>query len=548
MVDLAILIGIFSYLVFGLGILGRLGGLGFLRGLGVIFLLIVGLLVLKKKTLASAANFFREVKKDKLCILILSLVFLQANVNLIGALGPELGFDALWYHLTIPKIFLEQKRIFFIPGGLFYYSAMPKLTEMLYLVSLAFSNSGILAKIVHFSFGILSAVALYNLAKRFLNIRYSLLTALIFYTSLIVGWQSTTAYVDLSRTFFEILALDCFLKWTEGYEENKKNKMDQKNKISWGLIDSAVMLGLAISTKLIAFASLLIFFILILCKSKKILLAVYYWLFTVLIPLPWFVFSYLATRNPVYPLFSSILDFSHQIVRFNLFRLFQDLWKLFYLPQDPISPVFLIFLPFLIWRGIGWWVRGSKGKLGGLGRWGLGEYVLLALFFWYFTPRTGGSRFILPYLPALCLLTIGVVSRQKRFYQEILFLVCVINAVLNISYRALANQKYLSVLLGKQTREQFLSQNLNFEFGDFFVKDGEIKKIVKKDDLVLIYGSHNLFYADFSFVHESYAKQGTYFSYVLTQGAELPKSLSKAKMIYQNPQTRVNLYLYGGKL
>lgn len=532
MVDLAILIGIFSYLVFGLGILGKLGEL---RGLGVIFFLVLTILVVKKKTRQRFGMFWREVEKDKLSVLIVSLFFLQAIVNLVGALGPELGFDALWYHLTIPKIFLEQKRIFFIPGGLFYYSAMPKLTEMLYLVSLAFSNLGILAKIVHFSFGILSAIALYNLAKRFLNVRYSLLTTLIFYTSLIVGWQSTTAYVDLSRTFFEILALDCFLRWFEGYEKGEKGE-----KGNWNLADSAVMLGLAISTKLIAFASLPIFFILILWKSKKILLAVCYWLFAVLIPLPWFVFSFLYTRNPFYPIFSGILDQSHKIVSFNIVRFAGDFLNLLFHPVDPITPVFLIFLPIVLLRVI-------KGQLKVELR-VLLEYCFLTYLFWYFTPRTGGSRFILPYLSALSLLTVGIVSRQKRFYQEILFLVCVINAVLNISYRALANKKYLALFLGRQTREQFLSQNLNFEFGDFFDTDGEIKKIVKNDDLVLIYGSHNLFYVNFPFGHESCAKKGTYFSYVLTQGAELPKSLGKARMIYQNPQTRVNLYLYGNKL
>ena len=31
----------------------------------------------------------------------------QILVNLIGALGPELGFDALWYHLTEAKLFWQ---------------------------------------------------------------------------------------------------------------------------------------------------------------------------------------------------------------------------------------------------------------------------------------------------------------------------------------------------------------------------------------------------------------------------------------------------------
>lgn len=545
MVDLAILIGIFSYLVFGLGILGVLGVLGIF---GIIFFLTMVLLAVKKKTGKWFEENWREIKKDRINILIVSLLFLCASVNLIGALGPELGFDSLWYHLTIPKIYLSQQRIFFIPGNLFYYSAMPKLTEMLYLTSLVFSPSGILAKLIHFSFGLLSAAALLNLSRRYLNMRFSLIAVLVFYSTLIVGWQSITAYIDLSRTFFEILALDLFLKWTERSEKRKMGNEGKKG--NWELIDSAAMLGLAISTKLIAFASLPVFLILILIKSKKILPAVSYLLFAVLIPLPWFVFSYISTHNPIYPLFSGVLDVSHQFIGFNLIRFFLDLWKLFYWPQDAISPIFLIFIPFLIWKGMEWAIRNrGLGKLGRLGWLGiLGGFVLLSLIFWYFTPRTGGSRFALPYLPALSLLMVGIISKAKKYYQKILISLCILVAFINLGYRALANKKYLPVVLGLESKEQFLSNNLNFEFGDFYDVDGDLKEIVKNDDLVLIYGAHNLFYADFPFIHESSAKPGTYFSYVLVQGEDIPRIVTDKKLVYKNNTTKISLYLFGDKL
>ena len=535
MVDLAILIGIFSYFVFGLGILGKLERLEIL---GILFLLLLVVWAIKKKAWLWVRDNFVEIRKDNVSLLIIGFLFLQVLVNLIGALGPELGFDALWYHLTIPKIFLEQKRILFISGNLFYYSAMPKLTEMLYLVSLVFSNSGTLAKLIHFSFGVLSAAAMLNLSKKYLSQRYSLLTTLLFYTTLVVGWQSTTAYIDLARTFFEILALDCFLKWVE------------KKKETWNLIDSAVMMGLAISTKLIAFATLPVFLILIYLKSKKIHLLLIFFIFSIIVPLPWFIFSFVTTRNPFFPLFSGILDSSHLVVFPNLFRAVKDFWQLLYFPQDPISPVFLISLPILIWKGVGWAVNNRRriklGRLGVLGM--LAGYVLLSFGFWYFTPKTGGSRFVLPYLPALCLLTVWVISEQKKYFRKIMIVICIFSAAVNIGYRALANKKYLPVLLRKQTKDQFLASELNFSFGDFYDTDQKLGKIIGKDDLVLVYGSHNLFYANFPFIHESCSRSGTYFSYVLTQDTELPKKLNKLNLIYQNPKTKVNLYLFGNKI
>ena len=81
------------------------------------------------------------------------------------------------------------------------------LTEMYYSAALLFSNE-ILAKLIHFTFGLLGLAALFGLLRRYLSLRFTFLGLLTFYTMLIVGWQSTTAYVDLARTFFEILTLN----------------------------------------------------------------------------------------------------------------------------------------------------------------------------------------------------------------------------------------------------------------------------------------------------------------------------------------------------
>ena len=67
----------------------------------------------------------------KLDRLWLGLIIVQALVNLIGALGPELGFDALWYHLTEAKLFLQRGSIAPLPGNLLYWSGLPRLGEMI---------------------------------------------------------------------------------------------------------------------------------------------------------------------------------------------------------------------------------------------------------------------------------------------------------------------------------------------------------------------------------------------------------------------------------
>ncbi|MDP2585750.1 MAG: glycosyltransferase family 39 protein, partial [Candidatus Levybacteria bacterium] len=382
MFSLAILIGIYSYLIFGLGLLEILYKTNI-----ILVTLIYGLAIFyiyKNKIKMNLFLYFKILKKfhgerfffkknNLFPIIAIFILILQGIINLVGALGLELGFDALWYHLTIPKIYLQSHSVFNIPGGLLYYSTMPKLTEMLYVVGLAL-GSDIFAKLIHFSFGILTLIALYRLSRKFLSKTYSLLVLVLFYSNLVVGWMSITAYIDLARTFFEIMALWGFVNWIERKEEK------------W-LIVSAVLLGLAISTKLLAVGSLLIFAILIIIFTRRIFNVLTYCFCALLIPLPWFVFSYIHTANPIYPFFTSIYP-----VKFN-FNLINPLNL-----SDPISPIYIIFLPIAL-------VLYRKFKLTLKI---IALYSFFSIIIWYITPQTGGGRFILPYLPALSLVTVAI--------------------------------------------------------------------------------------------------------------------------------------------
>ena len=117
----------------------------------------------------------------KLSKIFLALIAVQALINLIGALGPELGFDALWYHLTEAKLFLQNHSIDPIPGNLLYWSGLPRLAEIIYMY--------LPGKLVHWGAGILAAYFIYRLSGAG--------AALLWYSTLLVGWLSTSAYVDL---------------------------------------------------------------------------------------------------------------------------------------------------------------------------------------------------------------------------------------------------------------------------------------------------------------------------------------------------------------
>ncbi len=521
MFALALLIGIYSYLIFALGLLGILSGLPILL-ITIVFVILS--IVTFPPQLKNLQLRISNKKIRHLLVLFSSLAF----VNLIGALGPELAFDALWYHLTLPKIFLGRHSIDFISGGLFYYSAMPKLGEMLFIPGLMFGNE-ILPKLIQWAFGILTSVVIYKVSRKFLDEKLSIIAVLIFYGNLVVAWQSTVAHIDLIRTFFEVMALWGFINWYEA--KNKK----------W-LVESAVMIGLAISTKLIALGTIPIFITLLLIFDKNwkkaignslIFVAV-----SILVSFPWFVFAFINTGNPFFPVFSNMYPVGLSWDLLNPINILRDLFNLFLRNDDPISPIYIIFLPLLIliYKRLNKQVRVVV------------LYSLLSLAVWYFTPRTGGGRFILPYLPAFSILAASVMANINiSWFKKYLVGLIIVVFITTIAYRLLANIKFVPVILGLQTKQEFLTKNLNFDFGDFYDTDGFFAKNIKEGK-VLLYGFHNLYYANFPFIHETYVKKGDRFNYIATQKNELPLRFKHWTKVYENRLTNVKVYSLGGMM
>ena len=119
----------------------------------------------------------------------------------------------------------------------------------------------------------------------------------------------------------------------------------------------------------------------------------------------------------------------------------------------------------------------------------------------------------------------------------------VTQAVVGIGARAYANAKYLPVLLGQESRQEFLLEHLNFDFGDFYDADAEIKNLVGESGKVLVYDIHNLYYVDFPFDHQSWAGPRENYTHVLVgSGNTLSEKLKPAELIYQNHLTRVKLF------
>lgn len=528
----AFIVGIYSFIIFGLGITSHLYKTN-ISILTVLFLITVLALFLKSLQKSNWKKEVRLIAKNRIGLCLLIIFVTQICINLVGVFGPEIGFDALWYHLTLPKLFLEKNAIFHIPGGLLYYSDLPKLGETLYISALSVSNE-IMAKFIHFLFGVLSAFALYKISRKYLDHKYALLAVIIFYANLIVGWLSISSYIDLIRTFFEIMAFWAFLEW----QETKKN--------IW-LVECALLVGLAISTKLTAIISVfgLAIFIILFTKRQgfKILLKrlITFIFLSFLVPLSYFIYSFINTGNPFYPMFQNSLKLS--FANFDPLNLLITGLKILISSPDPISPIYLISAPLIIFY---------FGKFKTEIKY-ICIYFLIAFMAIIFISenfclncQTGDkTRFLIPYLAIFSIsISFLLFKIKKTGLEKILFTGIVLIAVISLGYRLVANWKFVPYLVGKETKQQFLTNNLNFSFGDFYDTDGVLTNKITADDNALLYGFHNLYYVDFPFIDSSWVSKGDTFNYIVTQNTQIPDRFRFWKLIYANSLTKVNLYTF----
>lgn len=235
-------------------------------------------------------------------IIVAGFILLSALLILITilCLVPPISRDALVHHLALPKIYLARGKIIELPCMV--YSYFPMNLEILYGISL-YLGSDIVPKLIHFFFGVLTAVLIYNYLKTRLDKIYALCGVVLFFTVPIIIKLSITAYVDLGLVFFSTAALFALFKWADS------------NFNLWHLMVSGVFCGMAMGTKYNGFLTLILLTIVIFylrshaSGNKKVLfqslMGISVFLFIALtVYSPWGIRNYRWTGNPVYPLYN----------------------------------------------------------------------------------------------------------------------------------------------------------------------------------------------------------------------------------------------------
>jgi len=171
------------------------------------------------------------------------------------------------------------------------------LTEMLYLLARA-TTSDIAAKLLHWLFGVLSALAVYGLAQRLWSKSVALTAAALFYCTPFVQDLGQTARIDLATAFFATLAFGTAVLWAE----------EERREFMWL---SALCAGAAVATKWPAIPIVLLPVALAMALRRKWMLSVTTCIVGVAMVAPWLVKNWWLTGNPVYPLLSTWFSSTH---------------------------------------------------------------------------------------------------------------------------------------------------------------------------------------------------------------------------------------------
>jgi len=219
----------------------------------------------------------------------------------IQVLWPQLSWDANAYHLTVPRLYLEHGGFRRIPFNV--YSNWPLNTQMLYAVALA-ARDYVLAKALHFAFGMATLLLIYRLVKVTSRPWAGWLGGALFLVNPVVLDEFRAAYVDLAFAFFFLLAFVLVHQALESREDRGRQ-----------LIVAGVFGGVAAGVKptgAAAVACLLVLFLVVSLRQGRKSGDVLSGLARIAVPAglmlaPWLIKTWVLTGNPVYPFFYSVL-------------------------------------------------------------------------------------------------------------------------------------------------------------------------------------------------------------------------------------------------
>jgi len=230
------------------------------------------------------------------------ILALLAAANAPGFIWAEegQGYDALEYHLGMPKEYLQAGRIAYAPHNV--YANFPMNVEMLYLLAMIVHHNiydmGTTANMIHLMLGALSVFAVW-VAGREWSPMAGQVSAIAMGTVGWLGYLSGLAYVEHGMLFFSAVAVAALLRATSQSNNSKSMKWLALSGVCSGFAcgckyTAVGLIVLPITTAIVLFYAW--------SWHRPIARLAVYSLGTTLAFAPWLVKNTIMTGNPVFPL------------------------------------------------------------------------------------------------------------------------------------------------------------------------------------------------------------------------------------------------------
>jgi 4-amino-4-deoxy-L-arabinose transferase-like glycosyltransferase len=285
------------------------------------------------KRVYAVISEFREVCFfEKMLTGLIVFVFL---ITLISCLAPPTKFDTLVYHLTLPKYYLQEGKITYIPWLIFW--GMPQVVEMLATWSIALGGPET-AIVLGWMIGVITVIGLYGLIRRYFGKRAGWVSIAALLSGFTTAQSLSWGYGGWMNILLGTGFLACFLGWWRGGKEEIHFDLPwAKGNEKRYLVLAGVYAGLAFGVKYPSGTLLLIGISLILIRKKgyreKIRDVFVFWGVAFLVLSPWLVKNILATGNPLYPfIFPSGAMDAFRLARYQNPPSSEAWWDVFLLP------------------------------------------------------------------------------------------------------------------------------------------------------------------------------------------------------------------------
>jgi hypothetical protein len=282
----------------GLGVIAlsvlALGVLGLLRPwLG--WAALAGLLVGLRRSMAAWLSDWRSLglawrqagRMGKFLAVCIAAILL---FTLLSSLAPPIRFDALTYHLALPRLYLQAGRFFYIPQNIYW--GMPQSAEMLYTFAMALGGAPA-AAVLGWGIGALALLGMLGLALERLAAAAAWVAAAALVSGYTLASALSWAYADWLVVLFGVCWLVALTLWVERRERGY-------------VLLAGLLAGLAIGAKYTAGILLVCGVVAVLYYGRSSLRQMLesllmYGLAAGLAAAPWLLKNLLATGNPLYP-------------------------------------------------------------------------------------------------------------------------------------------------------------------------------------------------------------------------------------------------------